>query len=412
MAGLLCAVLVGGAHAQAESSPRGSAVLGSTLLNAEDRDRLLRDQALQAGAAEHIDLQPLANPHLDAATREAEALLRSLRETDPSLRAARQQAQQRATYTRHSTLLFVSLSLHAAGLKDLFALASQRQDVVLVFRGIPEGMKLDQGMAHYQALVSGYDPLPNLVIDPGLFRDFQVDVVPTLVALGGDGERLPDTREVARVAGLSALHWLEQRIAQGERGDQGQRGPVAAIAERDLIEMMQARVAAIDWEARKTAAIERFWQGRVFIDLPPAPQARTRTIDPRVVVTEALRDAQGAVLVEAGTVLNPLDQVPFTQALIIFDPLAPGQLGTLEARLPQLAGQAGIQRLTYLATRMDREAGWEGYTQLSNRFEAPIYLVTPEIVERFELEHTPSIVTSDGQRFVVRELAAQVGGAP
>lgn len=385
---------------------------GSALLDAADQARRLQAQARQAGAAVAIDLQDLANPHLEAATRDAEALLQALRETDPTLRAVRPSARQDAAYPGHATLLFVSLSLEPAGLRDLFALASQRQDLVLVFRGIPEGMRLDQGMAHYQALVRDYDPLPNLVIDPGLFRDYRIEVVPTLVALGGEGERLLDRREIARVAGLSSLLWLEQRIAQGVRGDQGQRGPVAPIAERDLIEWMQARVAAIDWEAKKAAALERFWQGRVFIDLPPAPQARTRHIDPSVVVTEALRDARGTVLVEAGTVLNPLDQVPFTQALVIFDPLAPGQLAALEARLPQLAGEAGVGRLTYLATRMDREAGWDGYRRLSDRVDAPVYLVTPEIVERFEIEHTPSIVTSDGQRFVVSELAARVGGAP
>jgi conjugal transfer pilus assembly protein TraW len=220
-----------------------------------------------------------------------------------------------------------------------------------------------------------------------------------------------DRKVLARVEGLSSPEWLEKQVAEGQTGDQGRRGPVMEIAEQDLIQMMQERVASVDWEAKKQAAVGRFWQKQQFNYIPPASHSRTRTIDPSVTVLQDLTGADGKVLMKAGTVLNPLDQVPFTQALVIFDPSVPGQMKILDRVLPELAKQPNIRQLTYLATQMDKEQGWEGYTSLSNRFEAPVYLVTKEIIERFEIEHTPSIVTSDGKVFVVKELTAKNGSA-
>ncbi|WP_162997725.1 TrbC family F-type conjugative pilus assembly protein [Pseudomonas sp. LTJR-52] len=395
-----------------KSTVVGSTHLGSTALTAEDQAIVEQGEAIKQDAGASIDLKSMANPSMDRAMGEATELVRSMEETDPTLRAAKMEARKNETYAHHSMLLFVSLSLGKAALKEVFEMASERQDVVLVFRGVPEGMKLDEGMKHYQHLIAEYDPLPNLVIDPTLYRDFKVVEVPTIIAMDDPAHNeFVDRKVLARVEGLSSPEWLEKQVADGQTGDQGRRGPVMEIAEQDLIEMMQERVASVDWEAKKQAAVGRFWQKQQFNYIPPASHSRTRTIDPSVTVLQDLTGADGKVLMKAGTVLNPLDQVPFTQALVIFDPSVPGQMKILDRVLPELAKQPNIRQLTYLATQMDKEQGWKGYTDLSNRFEAPVYLVTKEIIERFEIEHTPSIVTSDGKVFVVKELTAKDGSA-
>lgn len=46
----------------------------------------------------------------------------------------------------------------------------------------------------------------------------------------------------------------------------------------------------------------------------------------------------------------------------------------------------------------------DSYKKISDHFDAPIYLLTPDLISRFELEYTPSVITAKGGKFIVREL--------
>src|SRR5699024_5704285 len=104
---------------------------------------------------------------------------------------------------------------------------------------------------------------------------------------------------------------------------------------------------------------------------------------------------------------NPLDIRAFTQAVVVFDPLDKRQISALVKALPEIRKMPGVQRITYIATRFDREKGWDSYQAVSDRFEAPIYLLTPDLVSRFKLEHTPSIITAKDKKFIVQELTVE-----
>ena len=99
----------------------------------------------------------------------------------------------------------------------------------------------------------------------------------------------------------------------------GDRGETLSIVEPDLVELMKKRVAAIDWEAKKKAAVENFWKNKTFEVLPTAEVDRTRTVDLTITVPTDIRDLAGNLIRRAGERINPLDIRPLTQTMLIFN---------------------------------------------------------------------------------------------
>jgi conjugal transfer pilus assembly protein TraW len=292
----------------------------------------------------------------------------------------------------------VSRSLGPAQLREIFQLAAGRPGVRVVFRGVGEGERLVDFLAEIHALLTGIEPVPEVVLDPMRFRSTGVETVPALVADGPDGER-------ARVYGLADPAWLQAQLAAGRHGDLGVRGPTGAVSEPDLIEELQRRVAVLDLVRLREQALARYWSRVELETLPVAASARERDLDPTLSASADLRLPDGTVLVAAGTRLNPLDRLPFSQRLVVFDATDPAQIGTAR----RLGASAGGRRVTYLATRLDRSRGWQGLEALEDTLDAPVYLLTPGVRARFGLERVPAYVEAVGRAFRVTEVPPGTG---
>jgi conjugal transfer pilus assembly protein TraW len=247
-------------------------------------------------------------------------------------------------------------------------------------------------------LLAGIEPVPEVVLDPTPFAAAEMDIAPVLLAQGPDGE-------LARVAGLADPLWLRSRVLAGERGDLGVLGPVKSVTEPDLIEELQRRLAALDLDRMREQAIARYWQRVVFQELPIASEPRTREIDPTITAPRDLRTADGTLLVRAGETLNPLDRLPFTQRLVVFDATDERQVATAR----HLGREAGERRVLYLATRLERSRGWDGLSSVEDALDAPVYLLTPDVRERFALERVPAFVEARGRVFIVAEVPPERG---
>ena len=186
----------------------------------------------------------------------------------------------------------------------------------------------------------------------------------------------------------------------GARGDLGVLGPVKAVIEPDLIAELQRRLAALDLETLREQAFERYWQRVSFEDLPVALEHRTRTIDPTITAPREIHTADGTLLVRAGETVNPLERLPFTQRLVVFDASDERQVATAK----RLGREAGERRVTYLATRLERRLGWEGLASVEDTLDAPVYLLTPDVRARFALERVPAFVEARGKVFLVAEV--------
>lgn len=295
-------------------------------------------------------------------------------------------------------IFFVSHSLGPEGLDEILYTASITPEAIVVFRGLKDEKNFIKSVLEIQNLAAKQTPMANVVLDPTLFRDYAVSKVPTIVYL--DKEK---TNEVARVSGLSNPGWLLEKVKTGKSADLGVRGPVEDILERDLIQVMQEKVTAIDWANKKEQAIKRFWKNQNFIKLPKANKARRRYLDPSILISDDIKDDDGKILVARGAKINPLDLKAFTQAVVVFDPLDAKQLSLVDEQLPKLIKRH--TRVTLIATRFDIDEGWQSYKTITDHFNAPVYKLTQDIYSRFDLEFVPSVVTAQQNYFVIDELA-------
>lgn len=297
---------------------------------------------------------------------------------------------------RRRCRLFVSQSMPAGELRAVLDLARSHPDLVVVLRGLLPEQTLGQLQRRLQALAGrspGETGRPAIELDPPRFVADGVGVVPTLVCYDGE-------HELGRVAGRIDPDWLVREVAGGRGGDRGTLGEVLPIAEPDLMLVLQQRAAGWDLAALRRDAESRYWQRRETSPLPTATTARVRRIDPSFVVTETLVAPDGRRIATAGDTVNPLLRTPFGQRLVVFDATDPRQCAVVRGLL---AG-AGARRITLVTSRWEATRGLDGLAALSRSLGRPVFLLVPELIERFRLEHVPSVVEADGPHFVVTEL--------
>jgi conjugal transfer pilus assembly protein TraW len=297
-------------------------------------------------------------------------------------------------------VMFVSFSLGDTVLKGIFQEASGQEDVLLVFRGPKPGQKLPGFFAELKALLKDIEPLPNIVIDPTRFQKWEVTTVPEIVVEA-------QGRALLRVKGVTSLDWVKSRQNAGRQGDLGRFGEVYDIAEIDLLEAIKSRLATLDGPRLKQQAIARFWQKRPFEVLPESREDRDRTIDLTVTAPRDLIAPNGNLIVRAGHAVNPLDQMAFGLCLIVFDATQKAQVDTIR----QMSCRDKNTRVLYLATQLSRENGWEGLKSLETMLDAPVYLLTPDVRQRFQLQQVPAVVEQSGNRIVIRERKVLKPGA-
>lgn len=289
-------------------------------------------------------------------------------------------------------MVFISFSLGESVLKGIFAESSGQDDVLLVLRGPKPGKKLAELLAELKVLLKGIEPVPNIVIDPTRFQKWGVVTVPEMVVEDQGKARL-------RVKGVISLGWLKSHQDAGRQGDLGQFGEVYQIAEIDLLEAIQRRLATMDWPRKQQQAIARFWGQRRFEVLPAAQENRDRVLDLTVMAPRDLITPTGQLIIRAGQTVNPLDKLAFGLCLIIFDATEQTQVDTVR----QLSCRDKNARVLYLATQLSRQGGWDGLKTLENSLKAPVYLLTPDVRQRFQLQQVPALVEQSGNRVVVRE---------
>lgn len=189
--------------------------------------------------------------------------------------------------------IFVSMGMPTQELKAA-ALEVSTTNSVLVFRGVEKGGDTGTITHRLYQVVKDIKPVSGAVIDPTLFTRFNVQAVPTMIETNADSE----TR-TAR--GLPGFNWMSKRDA----GDLGQRGPVFGIAEPDMIEEMQRRMAEFDWQKEKQHAIDNFWvHQKDSVGLPVAEKNNERRIDTSIVSTQDIFHPDGRLIFKKGQTMQ------------------------------------------------------------------------------------------------------------
>ncbi|MDO9105789.1 MAG: TrbC family F-type conjugative pilus assembly protein [Methylovulum sp.] len=377
-----------------------SVTVGSSAAHAEE-DWLTRSQTI----LNVLEGQPRpawldSNPHQHDAQRQALDIINGSQPIALKAMSHPSKPTSEVQPEKPLRVVFISFSLGESVLKGMFAEASGQDDVLLVLRGPKPGKKLAELLADLKALLKGIEPVPHIVIDPTRFQKWGVTTVPEMVVEDQGKAKL-------RVKGVTSLGWLKSRQAAGRQGDLRQFGEVYQIAEIDLLEAIKRRLVAMDWPRKQQQAIARFWGQRQFEVLPAAQEDRDRVLDMTVTAPRDLVAPNGQLIIRAGQTVNPLDKLAFGLCLIIFDATEKTQVDSIR----HLSCRDKHARVLYLATQLSRQDGWDGLKTLENSLQAPVYLLTPDVRQRFQLQLVPALVEQSGNRVVVRERKVAIPAA-
>lgn len=363
-----------------------------TPVHAEE-DWLVRSQTLLSNVAGQNQPAWLTNnPYQAEARQQALAVINASKPVVMNAQAAGNNLTKTHKSEKPLRVLFISFSLGETALKGIFAEASGLDDVLLVLRGPQPQQKLPDLFRDLKRLLKDVDPLPNIVIDPARFQRWGVTSVPEMVIEEQGNATL-------RVQGVTSLSWLKTKQETLRLGDLGRLGAVYPIAEIDLLTEIKRRLAGINWTEKKHQALARFWKNRHFEILPTATENQDRSIDLTVTAPRDLRSPNGTLIITAGQTVNPLDQLAFGLCVIVFDATEKKQIETAR----HLTCKDKQARPMYLATQVPREDGWAVLKTLETTLQLPVYLLTPDVRHRFQLQHVPALIEQAGNRLMVRE---------
>jgi len=295
-------------------------------------------------------------------------------------------------------VIFASRGMPIVDLKDMLKQADGRQDVEIVFRGIDENETFKDFFSTMSLLMkqAKVKEPPAISINPPLFKKYNVESVPQIFLV-------KDGRAVAHAKGLYGIDWIKEQYHDNDRaGDLGTYGGLDDISEVDLIELMKQRLQELDFEKLKRAAVDKYWKRVKFESLPPAKQSRTLKLDPSVIVAADIRAPDGQVIARAGEKINPLEIMPFTTRLLVFNPNIPQEVKFVAREMRDIPRTARIQ---LLATEFDRDKNWDQLRDLESTLNKEVYLLTVDVRERFNISVTPSVVYAEDKYFYVREVA-------
>ena len=175
--------------------------------------------------------------------------------------------------------------------------------------------------------------------------------------------------------------------------DLGTVGALFPIEERDALEEIQARAAAVDWPARLASIRPE----RAFVvaplALPRAEVARVRQAIPNYVLPFDLPGKDGAVLYPKGYRFNPLAYANVPLRLAAFDGADPDQVDWAR----HLVTNEGWDAPTLLATGGDARA-------LGALVGKPVFGLTRAVADLLQLERVPALLASRGEILEIREV--------
>lgn len=200
---------------------------------------------------------------------------------------------------------------------------------------------------------------------------------------------------------ITAIAAIAMITSHAHARDLGVIGPVYAIAEPSLLEVIQAKLRQMQANG-DLSRLQRESQARIRREVEqPVPvagitkttRARSFHFDPSIEVPYPILDAEGRVIVAPGTRVNPLDTVSLSRPLLFIDARDSTQLDQAQRLLGERKGQ-----LKLILTG-------GSYLDLMRRWKlAVFYDQQGHLSNQLGIRHVPALVTQDGKRLRIDEL--------
>ena len=387
-----------------------------------------------------------------SAVKESQTLFKDLEnEQSLALGSKEQSAANPETETKWLTTFFISESMGKEKVKALIDAYAGDNTVRFVLKGFNGKGTINDGLKWLLDLILGMNPQPNILLVPELFQRYDVTVAPTMLLERVDGvpveKQSADERKISRtlknlgtalglaedqsktaadqitqevvakkalirrpaliVSGVTSREWAIEKAKEGAEFNQKTQGEVFEISERDIQEIAKERVAKIDWERKKEEALNRFWERQQdhYVSLPLAQESTERIVDPSIVLNRDVYGADGSVVFKAGQKFNPFDRMPFTKTVIVFNASMPKEVEAVAKLVKE--EQSQNRNVLLLVTEFKSSGAFEQIKSMNESWREPVYLLTPELKERFQIRATPTVVRADNKKkiFNVKEIS-------
>jgi type-F conjugative transfer system pilin assembly protein TrbC len=368
------------------------------VVSAQSTSQIMRDShekmEAQLETMDIRDFQPAEDKDMQAI---AESIFEQSKKI-ATLEAEQQLKMDMPEQPSNKAIYFVSFSMSDAELRSVIIDAAETEGAVLVFRGLKD----DANMGHHgRALgkvIKGMDKddLPAITINPPLFDQYQVQVVPELIIVDKE-------ENIARArGGISAKTLMGYAQEEPNKADFGVFGKTYEIAETHMIDLMKARMAKIDFSKQKEGAHKKYWDKKdLFTEVPKAQKSARRVVPTLVEITNDVQTRAGTVLASKGERFDAAKRMPLSRWYIVFDATDPKhrKFARQASERAEHAGKAP----SLLITHFDKSTGWDGFTQLQQEMGQRVKLANQAFVARFDVQAIPAIVRQDGEQIVVEE---------
>lgn len=373
----------------------------------DDLDTLVKDSQESVTNAGSIfpELQEISDGQADAVTNGMSELPVNIAKQAAPDWLKKQIADQDAIKNEPILYLFATRGMSELELAEMFRETTGRDKdnlrVVVVFRGIYPDETIPKAVSDIRRIASKakLDYEPNIIFDPTLFKKFGISEAPEMVYARGD-------HDLIRASGTFSVDWLMNEYQRnGRTGDIGSYGSVNVVNEPDLIDLMKERFSKIDLESRKQKIINNYWMDKEFIEISEAKTAGRYKLEPTVVVSKDIITPDGTVIAKRGDKINPLYKMPFTTKIIFFNAQDEDHVLFVEEKLKTL--NRHNYQIQLITTAIVREKGWKHLRELDERLGHPVYLLTPEIQQRFGINRIPALLEADDRYFYVENFVIE-----
>ncbi|MEB2500725.1 type-F conjugative transfer system protein TraW [Burkholderia cenocepacia] len=193
-------------------------------------------------------------------------------------------------------------------------------------------------------------------------------------------------------------------IGDVHAGMLGAIGSTYPIAEPDAVAQIMAKLRAKERSGELKRLQEASTQRSLDSAQNPAPVEGIRTaterslrlIDPTVTYSKPVTTDNGRVVIPAGTKLNPLDLMPFTETLVFFD-----------GRDPEQA--AGVERMmAHAGARVKPVLVAGSWLDLTKQFKKQVYFDQHGVLSaRFGISVVPAVIQQRGKQLELSVIPAK-----
>ncbi len=281
-----------------------------------------------------------------------------------------------------TTYVFISTGMPEGVLRQLFRQGEDNRKIMFVVRGWTPPRLVDTAKLLAKAMPDPQKHSYNVIFDPRLYATYKIDRVPVVL-------HKTKKNEWRRLTGEISIQGAQKMMESGTFGRTV--GPTHAIAEPDILKIIQDRAASHDWESEQAKLKEKTQkQAWAFHVLPRAPKDREIFTDPSVTVTDDVVGPNNQIIAKKGTVINPLLYVQM-RPTIVFDPNDKTQRDIVSK------WRKSYPNAMLIAAGMpDKNAGADG-------LHDQVFPLNKQLSDRFGFVNQPALAVQEGLYMKITE---------